>query len=138
MNFIERSLYDFYFNVNRIRSLSFIMHNLLSVRAQGYDVHIYNSLNDPVTNVLILKERIHNRIKHISKFVTPVKKLDASLMTSEIRHNIMRSILHKKYWQHKDTHDILFELGISKSTLKRRNRELLNRAKEFFHDFQHS
>lgn len=138
MNFIERCLYDFNDNIDKIHNLSFLLHNLLSVQAQGYNVHIYNSDNDPVTDVIIRKERIENHIKRIQMKIIPVKNLDDSLSVHEIRTHQMKDILHKKYWLHKSFDDILSEIGISKSTLKRRNRELLHRAKEFFRDFHHS
>ena len=138
MNFIERCLYDFNANINKIHNLSFLLHNLLSVQAQGYNVHIYNSDNDPVTDVIIRKERIENHIKRIQMKIIPVKNLDDSLSVHELRTHQMKDILHKKYWLHKSFDDILAETGISKSTLKRRNKELLQRAKEFFHDFHHS
>ncbi|MBQ3695069.1 MAG: hypothetical protein IJQ77_06860 [Synergistaceae bacterium] len=137
MNFIERCLYDFNDNIDKIHNLSFMLHNLLSVQAQGYNVHIYNSENDPVTDVIIRKERIENHIKRIKMKIIPVKNLDDSLSVHEIRTHQMKDILHKKYWLHKSIDDILSEIGISKSTLKRRNRELLQRAKDFFHDFHH-
>ena len=138
MNFVERCLYEFIPNINKIRSLRFILNNLMSVQAQGYDVHIYNSQNDPVSNVLILKERILNRINRISKLTLPVKKLDKSLCLSDNKQKIMHAILHKKFFQHKSIDDILRELAVSKSTLKRRNRELLNLAGKFLQEEKNS
>ena len=138
MNFIERCLYDFNANLDKIHSLSFFLHNLLSVQAQGYNVHVYNSDNDPVTDVIIRKERIENHIKRIQMKIIPVKCLDDSLSVHELRTHQMKEILHKKYWQHKSLDEVLNEIGISKSTLKRRNRDLLHRAKVFFHDFHHT
>ena len=134
MNFVERCLYDFLPNLDKIRSLRFVLSNLMSVQAQGYDVHIYNSQYDPVSNVLILKERIQNRINRISKLTLPVKKLDKSLCLSDNKQKIMHDILHKKFFQHKPIDDVLREIAVSKSTLKRRNRELLHLAGKFLQE----
>ena len=76
MNFVERCLYDFMDNLDKIRSLRFLLQNLMSVQAQGYNVHLYNSQYDLVSNVLILKDKIQNKINRISKLTIPVKKLD--------------------------------------------------------------
>ena len=135
MNYVEQCLFDFFHNINLIDSLTFQLASLTSVMAQGYNVHVYNSQNDPVTDVLIRKERIENRINRIKKKIIPVKKLDDSLSLHELRTHQMKNILHKKYWQHKNLDELIHELGLSKSTIKRRNKELLQRAKDCFHDF---
>ena len=132
MNFVEQCLFDFIHNLNLLDSLVFQLHSLISVIAQGYNVHVYNSQNDPVTDVIIRKERIEKRINRIQKKIIPVKNLDESLSTAELRNHQMKNILHKKYWQHKNLDDCIRELGLSKSTIKRRNKELLHRAGEFF------
>ena len=134
MTFVERCLYNYLPNLDKIRSLRFVLQNLMSVQAQGYDVHIYNSQYDPVSNVLILKERIQNRINRISKLTLPVKKLDTSLCLSDNKQKIMHDILHKKFFQHKPIDDVLREIAVSKSTLKRRNRELLHLAGKFLQE----
>lgn len=138
MNFVEQCLYDFFHNINLIDSLTFQLASLTSVLAQGYDVHVYNSNNDPVTDVLIRKERIENRINRIKMKIIPVKKLDDSLSVHELRTHQMKNILHQKYWLHKSIDDVLKESGFSKSTFRRRNKELLQRAKDCFHDFHHT
>lgn len=137
MNYVERCLFDFYHNIALMASLFFQLHNLVSVQAQGYDVHIYNSQNDPVSDVLIRKEKLQDRIDRIQKKVIPVRKLDDALSVSDVRTHQMKDILHKKYWQHKPFDELLREMHISKSTLKRRSRELLNFARSFFHEGQH-
>ena len=134
MNYVERCLFDYHHNISLFWTLLFQLHDLISVRAQGYDVHIYNSDNDPVTDVIIRKERIENHISRVKMKIIPVRNLDSALSVSEIRTHQMKDILHKKYWLHKDIHDILLEIGISKSTFKRRNKELLKLARQFFNE----
>lgn len=136
MNYVEQCLFDFFHNLNLLDSLAFQLNNLISVQAQGYNVHIYNSQNDPVSDVIARKERIEKRINRIQKKIIPVKNLDDALSIHEIRTHQMKNILHKKYWQHKSVDDVIRETGISKSTFKRRDKDLLNRARVCFSELK--
>lgn len=136
MNYIEQCLFDFFHNLNLLDLLAFQLNNLISVQAQGYNVHIYNSQNDPVSDVIARKERIEKRISRIQKKIIPVKNLDDALSVHEIRTHQMKNILHKKYWQHKSVDDVIRETGISKSTFKRRDKDLLNRARVCFRELK--
>ena len=131
-NAVEKCLWDYRKNEERLKELKETQNSLMSVHGQSYGLHSVNGVSDPVSKVVGKVIYLEKKMQKTGELVMPVRRLTADLSKCVDERSMLLWILLLRYFRHKTKHEVKRELGLSGSTLYRRTLELLKLAGSYF------
>ncbi len=129
---VEKCLWDYNKNEERLKELKETQEGLMSVHGQSYEAHSVNGVSDPVSQVVGKVIYLEKKMQKTGELVLPVRRLTADLSSCIDDRSMLLWILFLRYFRHKTKHEVKRELGLSGSTLYRRTLELLKLAGSYF------
>ncbi len=134
MTYIEKCLYEYLENLEKLSNFHLEQKKLMSVHGQSYEKHSANGISDPVSEVAFRFFSLEKKILKTEKKITPVTELYKSLLwSSELHIFQMKEILKLRYFEKKKAERVIREMAISRATFWRRCHQLLSRAKKYFY-----
>ena len=128
---VERKLWDYLKNVERIRELRARIGGLMSMHGHEYKTHVLNGVSDPVSEIVCLIMKMEATMLRVEREVRAVEELWDKLDMTDARMNQMRQVLEYRYILHMKAEAVMRKAGITKATYWRRVHSLLRMATKY-------